>query len=153
MSGAYFKLLQSFLQQQAQKTNFMKCITQSRIISADEGKVKVEMEVTDELTNPLGTLHGGCSATLIDCITTFACIATPQQKAGVSVDMTINYLSSAKVGDTIVVEGNILKLGKTLAFTQGNIYHKKDNNLIATGLHTKAFPKHLSKIGNDKNVI
>uniref|UniRef100_A0A0N5C1X6 Acyl-coenzyme A thioesterase 13 n=1 Tax=Strongyloides papillosus TaxID=174720 RepID=A0A0N5C1X6_STREA len=146
MSGAYFKLIQSFLQLPSHKANFMKCITQSRVICADEGKVKVEMEVTDDMTNPVGTLHGGCSATLIDCITTFACIATPQQKAGVSVDMTINYLSSAKVGDTIVLEGNVLKLGKNLAFTQGNIYLKKDNNLIVTGLHTKAFPKHLNKV-------
>ena len=39
---------------------------QARVISASEGKVRVELEVTEELTNPFGTLHGGCTATLID---------------------------------------------------------------------------------------
>ncbi|CEF67730.1 Acyl-coenzyme A thioesterase 13 [Strongyloides ratti] len=139
MAGKYFNLIQNFLQQPIHKSNFMKCITKSRLICADEGKVKIEMEVTDELTNPGGTLHGGCSATLIDCITTFACIATPQQKPGVSVDMTISYLSSAKPGDTIILEGNVLRLGKRIAFTEGSIYLKENNSLIVKGLHTKAF--------------
>lgn len=37
-----------------------------RVLSANEGKVKVEFDVTEELTNSIGTLHGGCTATLVD---------------------------------------------------------------------------------------
>lgn len=37
-----------------------------RVLSAEEGRVKVEFEVTRDLTNPFGTLHGGYTATLVD---------------------------------------------------------------------------------------
>uniref|UniRef100_A0A0N4Z1M0 Acyl-coenzyme A thioesterase 13 n=1 Tax=Parastrongyloides trichosuri TaxID=131310 RepID=A0A0N4Z1M0_PARTI len=142
----YFKLASAFLKHPSHHGTYMKPLTQTKLISAEEGKIKVELEVLEEHTNPMGTLHGGCSATLIDCITTLACIVTPIQKAGVSVDMTINYLSSAKVGDSIIVEGYVLKQGKSTTFTQGNIYLKKDNSLIVTGLHTKAFPSFIKKV-------
>uniref|UniRef100_A0A0N4ZU76 Acyl-coenzyme A thioesterase 13 n=1 Tax=Parastrongyloides trichosuri TaxID=131310 RepID=A0A0N4ZU76_PARTI len=145
MSNKYLKLVTAYLKQPSHYVNYMKLFTQSKVINAEEGKVAIELDVLKEHTNPMGTLHGGCSATLIDFITSVACIVSPVQKTGVSVDMTINYLSSAKVGDTIIVEGNILKLGKRIAFSQGNIYLKKDNSLIVTGLHTIAFPSFVKK--------
>ena len=48
-------------------------------------------------------------------------------------------MSPAKLGETVVVEGHLLKLGRSLAFTQVNLLHE-DGNMVATGRHTKAFP-------------
>ncbi|PIO60542.1 hypothetical protein TELCIR_17959 [Teladorsagia circumcincta] len=63
--------------------------THMRPISASEGRVKVEFEVTPAMTNPWGGLHGGCTATLVDVVTTAACLVTPRGKPGVSVDLHV----------------------------------------------------------------
>lgn len=43
-----------------------------KIIEADEGYCKAELEVDDRHLNPLGTVHGGCLYTLADTVAGFA---------------------------------------------------------------------------------
>ncbi|KAF7630019.1 4HBT domain-containing protein [Meloidogyne graminicola] len=86
------------------------------------------------------------TATLIDIVTTTALIATPQGRPGVSIDLTINYLAPAKLGETIIIDAWVNKLGKTLGYTSANIYRKSDNTKIVTALHTKAFPIGYNKL-------
>uniref|UniRef100_A0A0N5AQ08 Acyl-coenzyme A thioesterase 13 n=1 Tax=Syphacia muris TaxID=451379 RepID=A0A0N5AQ08_9BILA len=112
----------------------------ARIINAEEGHVKVELDVTNELVNPYGTLHGGCTATLVDIVTTMALTATPRAQPGVSVDLSVSYLAAAKLGETIVVDASVLRAGKMLAYTRADVFRKSDNALVAVGQHTKAFP-------------
>uniref|UniRef100_A0AC35U9L3 4HBT domain-containing protein n=2 Tax=Rhabditophanes sp. KR3021 TaxID=114890 RepID=A0AC35U9L3_9BILA len=140
MSGKYFGLVKNFMSLPVHRNNYMKPLSQARLLTADEGKVRVEVDVTEELTNPFGSLHGGCSATLIDIVTTLALIAHPKCAPGVSVDLHVSYLAGAKIGETIIVEGSVLKSGNKVAFTEGKIYNKSNNALVASGLHTKAFP-------------
>lgn len=62
----------------------------AKVLSAEEGRVKVEIDVSEELINPFGFLHGGCTATLVDMVTTAALAATPRGLRGVSVDLNIS---------------------------------------------------------------
>ena len=56
-----------------------------------------------------------------------------------------SYLKAAKLNDTILIEGKVLRAGRQLAFLEGNVYlkdAKKDSLLnrdllVATGTHTK----------------
>lgn len=124
---------------------------QCRVTSVKEGNVVVAFDVAEEHTNPFGTLHGGFTATLVDIVTTSACMATQQGLPGVSVDLHIScvlffissilrYLGPAKIGDTVLLDAKVVKLGKRLAFTIAELRRKTDDALIATGVHTKAFP-------------
>ena len=63
--------------------------------------------------NFFGMLHGGCIFTLVDCIGT-AVIAGAGKAPGVTVNCSVNFLSPAPPGSVVVVEGNVLKVGKTL---------------------------------------
>ena len=63
--------------------------------------------------NFFGMLHGGCIFTLVDCIGT-AVIAGAGKAPGVTVNCSVNFLSPAPRGSVVVVEGNVLKVGKTL---------------------------------------
>ncbi|KAJ7292744.1 hypothetical protein C8J57DRAFT_1266941 [Mycena rebaudengoi] len=63
-----------------------------------------------------------------------------REKSGVSTDIHVTYVSSAKEGDTIEVEGKASKVGGTLAFTSMVISKVVDGiagPVIATGNHTK----------------
>uniref|UniRef100_A0A915PBI5 Uncharacterized protein n=1 Tax=Meloidogyne floridensis TaxID=298350 RepID=A0A915PBI5_9BILA len=72
------------------------------------------------------------TATLVDIVTTTALMATPQGKAGVTVDLTVS--------ETILIDAWVTKLGRSLSYTSADVYRKVDNTKIATALHTKAFP-------------
>jgi len=57
-------------------------------------------------------------------------------RPGVSVDINCSFTTAAKVGETVKIEGKVLKLGKNLGFSQVDI--SKDGKLVASGRHTKA---------------
>ncbi|CAI2346089.1 unnamed protein product [Caenorhabditis sp. 36 PRJEB53466] len=109
-------------------------------VHAEDGNIRVEFEVEKDQTNHFETLHGGCTATLIDNFTTAALLLTKQARPGVSVDLHVTYLTAAKIGETLVLDSTVTKQGRTLAFTKAELYRKRDNVMIATGVHTKAFP-------------
>ncbi|RZF46798.1 hypothetical protein LSTR_LSTR012021 [Laodelphax striatellus] len=115
---------------------FEAILNTTQIVSAGEGKCTAEMVVGEQHLNALGTLHGGCTATLVDMISSMALITTKKGNAGVSVDMSISYLRAAPLGEKIIIEAKTNKSGKTLAFLDVAI-KKTNGDLIATGTHTK----------------
>ncbi|VDO60240.1 unnamed protein product [Heligmosomoides polygyrus] len=137
----YMQSLKHYLEFCNKSKNFMQIAGTMRPISASEGRVKVEFEVTPAMTNPSGTLHGGCTATLVDIMTTAACLTLPRALPGVSVDLHVTYLAAAKEGESVIIDSQVMKSGKTLAFTKADLFLKENNKIIATGLHTKAFPQ------------
>lgn len=62
-----------------------------KVLSAGDGNIKAEFTVTEEHTNSAGSLHGGCTATLIDSISSFALMTDKiNNLPGVSVDLNIS---------------------------------------------------------------
>ncbi|PIO56421.1 hypothetical protein TELCIR_22180 [Teladorsagia circumcincta] len=51
-----------------------------------------------------------------------------------------SYLAAAREGDSLIMDAEVIKAGKTLAFTRADLILKESNRIVATGLHTKAFP-------------
>ncbi|KAI6242675.1 4HBT domain-containing protein [Aphelenchoides fujianensis] len=91
------------------------------------------------MTNSWDTLHGGCTASLVDMLTTTAILMHDQNKQehpGVSVDLKVSYTSAAKLGETVVLDAIVEKFGRSLAFTRADL-----RRLIAIAQHIKAFPK------------
>lgn len=59
-------------------------------LTAGSGRVTAEFTVDDEHTNSGGTLHGGCTSTLIDAISTYALMTQGKGVAGVSIDLNVS---------------------------------------------------------------
>jgi acyl-coenzyme A thioesterase 13 len=113
-------------------------------INSEHGTATCSFIVNETVMNGYGTLHGGAIATLVDILGTLALVALDKTKAGVSVDLNVTYLSPAKAGEKVICMGKTLRLGKTLGFTEVEIFVQDkisgNKRLIATGRHTKAFP-------------
>jgi len=118
---------------------FDSCMAGMEVTNVDTmaGHVIATLPVSNELANSYGTLHGGAITTIVDVMGTMALMAKDHTKAGVSVDLNVNFLSAAKIGETLTCEGRVLRLGRTLGFTQVDIKDSK-GKLVATGRHTKA---------------
>jgi len=74
--------------------------------------------------------------TLIDIVGTMAFLTIDPTRPGVSVEINCSFASAVKVGETIKIEGKVLKLGKSIGFSQVDFY--KDGKLLSSGRHTKA---------------
>lgn len=62
---------------------------QLQIISAGNGNCKAQLIISEEHLNLGGTLHGGFTSTLIDCVSTYAVMTHGNNSPGVSVDLNI----------------------------------------------------------------
>ena len=54
----------------------------------------------------------------------------------VSVTLTTEYVAAARLGETVFIEGKVLKSGKTLAFLEGTIFNDRGQVLMKCH-HTK----------------
>ncbi|KAJ8034012.1 Acyl-coenzyme A thioesterase 13 [Holothuria leucospilota] len=61
------------------------------VVGALPIKVKLEMEVKEEHTSQVGTLHGGLISTLVNSATSLALMTTEKATPGVSVSLTISW--------------------------------------------------------------
>ncbi|CAO3629122.1 unnamed protein product [Cunninghamella blakesleeana] len=88
-----------------------------RIVDSKEGRVHAEFKVEKQHLNRLKSVHGGLLATVVDIGGSLALASKGLFATGVSTDINISYISSAKEGDIVTVDATCDKLGKTLAFT------------------------------------
>jgi acyl-coenzyme A thioesterase 13 len=110
----------------------------------DKGRCLVELKVDEQLANINKVIHGGALASLADAVSTIALYNTPVRKPGVSVSINISYIKPAKLNDTILIDGRVIKAGAKLAYLAADIYLKdkdslelKKELLIATATHNK----------------
>ncbi|KAK3937703.1 HotDog domain-containing protein [Diplogelasinospora grovesii] len=112
------------------------------IISAARGRIVAHLPLSGVHLNSKSILHGAVSATLIDWSSGLAVASMGLDQTGVSTDMHISYVSTARGGDTLEIEAHVSKLGKTLAYTTVEIRKASPDgigqgDIVTTGSHTK----------------
>jgi acyl-coenzyme A thioesterase 13 len=108
------------------------------LVSSGEGKAKLRVAVTEAVTNPMGTLHGGAIATLVDQAGTMAIMSADRQgRPGMTTDLNVSYFIGAPIGTEVVADAKVLKIGKTLAFVEVDVRRESDGVLLAQGRMTK----------------
>ncbi|OXU25350.1 acyl-coenzyme A thioesterase 13 [Nasonia vitripennis] len=137
MSKAAGELIKAVFERTRTSKTFGRVLENVKLISAGEGKCKAELKVDEEHLNLGGTLHGGYTSTLVDCISTYALMTHKAGVPGVSVDLHVTFLKAAVPGDVVSIDARTIKAGRTLAFLEVELSKKDDGALIARGIHTK----------------
>ena len=101
-----------------------------KLISVEEGAIEVEFVVREEMTNPLNILHGGAAASMLDDVMGMTVYMLGRENFYTTVNLSIDYLSPAKVGDTLSVKSKIIRAGKTVIHITCEI-HNTDQKIIA----------------------
>ena len=109
------------------------------IVSAEPGHMVARLPVSDKLVNSKNGLHGSVSAAIVDLIGGLAIASHGFEQTGLSVDIHVTYVSTAKVGEVLTIEGTTTKVGRNLGFTTTMIYKGEGETkvLVAHGSHTK----------------
>ncbi len=88
------------------------------------------------LEQPMGIVHGGAIATLIDVVVVPAIGSGYEQDVGFStIDMHIQYLRALKQ-ESAVAEGIVIKRGRRIIFCTAEVYGETSGSLIAKGTLT-----------------
>jgi uncharacterized protein (TIGR00369 family) len=100
------------------------------------GRATVDMMAADFRLQPLGVVHGGNIATLIDTATYWACfLSMDSDEDGLTtVDLKLNYLAPARV-EPLHCTGTLIKAGKKIFYAEAEVL-TADHRLIAHGTST-----------------
>lgn len=114
--------------------NFWKHMSMTTVVGTD-GITRVAMNLTEDLKQIYGNIHGGAFAGLMDSALAVAVNQQLDPGEGAStVELKINYLRSASEG-TLWGEGKVIKKGRQIVVAQGEI--KDDNGqMVAFGTAT-----------------
>jgi acyl-CoA thioesterase len=94
---------------------------------------RLSLSYDEKLTNPMGTLHGGVIASLIDAALGCALFQDAKVRGIATLELKVNYLKAVS-GGKIFAEGEIIHRRGSMAFGQVRIYNDKD--LAAMGSAT-----------------
>lgn len=106
-----------------------------RIIDVEEGRVVMEMDATERLHNPMGTLHGGILCDLADAAMGFAFVSTlADDELFTTVEIKLNFLKPIFKGK-LRADGKIIKKGASVGLLECHIYDEKQS-LVAHSTST-----------------
>lgn len=91
-------------------------------ISVEYGKVVFEATADERHLNPLGGVHGGFLATVMDSVT--ACAVHSALEAGVSyatIDLNVKMLKPVPQNKPLIAEGKLINLTKSLGISEGSL--------------------------------
>jgi uncharacterized protein (TIGR00369 family) len=105
-----------------------------RIATLEPGAARLQMTLRPELLNSHHGAHGGVIMALADVALAVAAIARDgTAKGAYTVDLSVSFLGPAK--GTLVAEGRCLRLGKSLAFSEGEV-RDEHGELVAKAIGT-----------------
>jgi uncharacterized protein (TIGR00369 family) len=104
---------------------------------ADEGRVVFSIEPGEQHYNPIGTVHGGVAATLLDSAMGAAVHSTlPEGTGYVTLEVKFNLVRAitAETG-RVLAEGRVIHRGKSVATVEASL-RSDDGKLLAHGTST-----------------
>lgn len=103
------------------------------LLAVEEGVVVFEYTVRKEMTNPIGILHGGVSAAIIDDAIGTAVYTFGEDHFYSTINNAIDYFSPARENETVIAETMIIKKGRQLINAHCEIWNSDRTKLIAKG--------------------
>ena len=127
-------VLQSFIGKEftASPSPFMRWLN-PKVVAAKEGLLEFQYTVREEWLNPMGNMHGGITAAIIDDIIGATMFSLNEKTFIVTINNSIDYFSTAKENDIIVAETKIIKRGKQFVNAQCEVWNVDKTKLIAKG--------------------
>ncbi|KLO20151.1 hypothetical protein SCHPADRAFT_992253 [Schizopora paradoxa] len=96
------------------------------------------VEVTKDMCNSRGFMHDGCTALLIDNLTSMMILVLHLH--AVSVNLSINFMGKAKVGTSLFIVTTGVVMGDDLHVLRAELYDRSTGEMLYSTNHTKALP-------------
>lgn len=104
-----------------------------RIVSATKGEVVLELEPAEYQYNPIGSVHGGVYATILD--SACGCVVQTMLPEGVgytSLDLSVKFIGAIRAGmGTVTCTGTVTHFGRRTALAEARLV-SAEGKLLAT---------------------
>ncbi|WKA52672.1 PaaI family thioesterase [Planococcus liqunii] len=105
------------------------------VVEVEEGRVVIELEASERLHNPMGTLHGGILGDIADAAMGYTFVSTlADDELFTTVELKLNFLKPV-FKSKLRAEGRIIKKGGTIGLLECHIYDEK-GSLVAHSTST-----------------
>lgn len=91
-------------------------------VTAEHGRILFEAQADERHLNPLGGVHGGFAATVMDSVT--ACAVHTVLEAGVgyaTVDLNVKMVKAVPRGIPLLAEGKVIFVSRSLGIAEGTL--------------------------------
>jgi uncharacterized protein (TIGR00369 family) len=105
------------------------------LVEVQDGRALFAMQPAEWMYNPIGSVHGGIAATILDSC--MGCAVHTTLEAGVgytTTDLQVRYIRA--MSDTtgrVLAEGRVVHRGKRTATAEGRLFAESDERLLAHG--------------------
>jgi uncharacterized protein (TIGR00369 family) len=102
------------------------------LVEVDRGRAVFALQPAEWMYNPIGSVHGGVAATILDSC--MGCAVHTTLPAGVgytTTDLQVRYLRSMQAGDgRVLAEGRVVHSGRRTATAEGRLYLEGQETLL-----------------------
>jgi len=100
-----------------------------------EGTARLSLPVEPQLTNSLGTVHGGVIVSLLDvALCTAARTLHPESVGVITIDLSTSFIGGGS-GARLLAEARVLRDGRSMSFVEGEAKNA-DGSLVAKAIAT-----------------
>lgn len=103
------------------------------LLHVEEGNLSCRFKVSKEWTNPMATLHGGVTASIMDDVIGAAIYSMGEESFYTTVNLVVDYFSSARENDVIVAHAVVIKKGRQIMNAQCELWNADKTKMIARG--------------------
>jgi uncharacterized protein (TIGR00369 family) len=102
-------------------------------VSMGDGRSEVSWTPGPDMANPVGNVHGGLVATMIDEVAAMAVISAIDRRASVpTVSLHVDFLHGIAIGATYRALGEVVRVGRAVAVADARIVDA-DDRVLARG--------------------
>jgi uncharacterized protein (TIGR00369 family) len=103
------------------------------VVEVQDGRALFAMEPAEWMYNPIGSVHGGIAATILDSC--MGCAVHTTLEAGVgytTADLQVRYIRAmSESTGRVLAEGRVVHRGRRTATAEGRLFVEADEKLIA----------------------
>jgi uncharacterized protein (TIGR00369 family) len=102
------------------------------ILEVQPGRAVFALEPQEWMYNPIGSVHGGVAATILDSCMGCAVHSTLGPGVGyTTTDLQVRYLRSMRAGSgRVLAEGRVIHSGRRTATAEGRLYLEQDETVL-----------------------
>jgi len=106
----------------------LNAMLEPRLVAWDfrEKTVTLAVDTRPWMANPGGIVHGGVTAACLDLVMGLLCRYFSGGRMTRTVHQDVDYLRAAKIGKTLCIRAESIKLGSSLCFTRGTVWAEGD---------------------------
>jgi len=101
------------------------------LLKAEEGSVMMEFIIRQEMCNPVGALHGGVIAAMLDEVAGVTVYSLGHTNYHTSVNLVVDFFAPSLVGHRVKARGKVIKRGKKISHLHAELTHSETGRLLA----------------------